>query len=387
MIRAAHVADLHIDERKRPNDQAHILDVLCGQISEFKPHVALIAGDLFERQSTPNERNMLSDFIRRLASFSPVVIVRGNHDAQSDLDIFADLASEHDIHIYDRPGVFHVGTPGGKVEIVAIPWIDKAAFVAKLDAAEASSESTKARIEAEIATLFVSLGEQLGTIGTAASFVVAHLNVSGSEASTGQTLTGQGLEVTPGALAELGADYVALGHIHKYQNWNVGGCPVVYAGSPWRQNFGEPEDKGWMAVEVAKHGEERSVRGGFRELPCREIVTIDTTPGEGVASFADRFERATIASGALVRVRVKLGPHDTFDEDQARQILMNRGAHSVKVEIEVQHDERVRSVGMENARTNLERILAYWKSTDTIPEAARAEGVAAKLSQIEGETI
>lgn len=382
MIRAAHVADLHIDERKRIEDQAHILDVLCGQISEFKPHVALIAGDLFERQSTPNERNLLSDFLRRLASFSPVVIVRGNHDAQSDLDIFADLATEHDIHVRDRPGVFHVGTPGGKVEIVAIPWVDKAAFVAKLDAAEAASESTKARIESEIATLFVSLGEQLGTIGTAASFVVAHLNVSGSETSTGQTLTGQGLEVTPGALSDLGADYVALGHVHKFQSWNADGRPVVYAGSPWRQNFGELEGKGWMAIEVVKRGEERSVRCGFRELPCRAIETID-------AEFSTLTEalRRDFPEGALVRLRVKLGPRDEFNEQAARDFLIGRGAHSVKVEIEVQHEERTRSVDMSKARTNLERILAYWKSTDTIPEADRVEGIAAKLSQLEGETV
>jgi DNA repair exonuclease SbcCD nuclease subunit len=49
--------------------------------------------------------------------------------------------------------------------------------------------------------------------------LVAHVLVGGSEVSTGQVLLGTTVELAPFDLAETGAAYLALGHVHKAQAW------------------------------------------------------------------------------------------------------------------------------------------------------------------------
>jgi exonuclease SbcD len=69
-------------------------------------------------------------------------------------------------------------------------------------------------------------------------------------------------------------DYIALGHIHKYQNLNTtGNIPVVYSGSMERINFGEEkEDKGFCIGSINNGG---NVEYEFISLPTRKMITID----------------------------------------------------------------------------------------------------------------
>src|SRR5690242_11800997 len=63
-------------------------------------------------------------------------------------------------------------------------------------------------------------------------------------------------QVPVSALTNPAFDYVALGHIHKFQDLNKSGQPhVVYCGSPDRIDFGErDEEKGFVLVELRKGG-------------------------------------------------------------------------------------------------------------------------------------
>ena len=56
----------------------------------------------------------------------------------------------------------------------------------------------------------------------------------------------------PSQLAITPFDYVALGHLHRYQNLNPNGYPaIIYSGSIERIDFGErKEDKGFCLVTV-----------------------------------------------------------------------------------------------------------------------------------------
>jgi len=65
-------------------------------------------------------------------------------------------------------------------------------------------------------------------------------------------------------------DYVALGHIHRYQDLNLGSHPpVIYPGSIERVDFGEiNEEKGFIIAEVEKgHTNYR-----WQHLPIRRFL-------------------------------------------------------------------------------------------------------------------
>jgi exonuclease SbcD len=74
-------------------------------------------------------------------------------------------------------------------------------------------------------------------------------------------------------LAQKEFNYVALGHIHKFQDLNLNHHPpVVYPGSIERINFGEEkEDKGVCMVNI----EEGNTSYEFIPLPARKFITID----------------------------------------------------------------------------------------------------------------
>jgi exonuclease SbcC len=57
---------------------------------------------------------------------------------------------------------------------------------------------------------------------------------------------GTGISITVDDLADIGADYYALGHIHKPQQ--VGSLPAYYAGSVYPKNFGETHKAGFNVV-------------------------------------------------------------------------------------------------------------------------------------------
>jgi len=74
-------------------------------------------------------------------------------------------------------------------------------------------------------------------------------------------------------------DYVALGHVHRFQDMNPDGYPpVVYPGSIERVDFGEVrEEKGFVVAEVSK-GETHYT---WRKLAIRPFLDLSITLEEG----------------------------------------------------------------------------------------------------------
>lgn len=77
----------------------------------------------------------------------------------------------------------------------------------------------------------------------------------------------------PSQLAIQPFDYVALGHLHRYQDLNPNGYPaIVYSGSIERVDFGErKEAKGFCLVNV----ERNNTTHQFIEGPMRPFIQIE----------------------------------------------------------------------------------------------------------------
>jgi exonuclease SbcD len=101
-------------------------------------------------------------------------------------------------------------------------------------------------------------------------------------------------------------DYVALGHIHSYQDLTAGTglTPVVYAGSIERVNHGEEkEDKGFVIVNI-ENGEttHEFISVNPRPYKTLEILCTEESPTERVIS---KIKKANLTD-AVVRVLINI---------------------------------------------------------------------------------
>ncbi len=386
-VRVAHISDTHVSETRRPQDLVDVFCVFLEQVKSLGVELILYSGDFFDRRSTPRERLVLAGLLADAAHLAPVVGVRGNHDAPEDLQIFNRISPN--IQIFERPSAIGEGIEAWlppPLAVVVLPWFDKAHLVSMVDPT-VGPETTRQMTNEAANDLLVGLRAEVDRLRGEGRIpiLVSHAMVAGSVTSTGQIMQGVTVELTPFALHEVGAEYVALGHVHKTQEWFGG--RVAYAGSPVRQNFGEPEPKGWRLITF----EDGSFASNlFMPLPAREMVLLERDwrkPAGREGDYCSPEEIATLA-GALVRFRYQIQAADVplVDEDMLRRWFEGHGVAEIKVEAILEHQARVRAEGITEATSVLDKVLAYFAAkSEPIDEQAGAR-LSEKLAEIERET-
>lgn len=384
MIRLAHLSDLHFDEKGRLPDLVRVLDTFADQAVEAKVDAVVIAGDFYERRSTPTERAALASWLYDLAVHRelPVYGVRGNHDAPGDLALMnyvlprGEILDDDGLDI-DRPRIRSIGDDldvrGTPVRFVGWPWVERAWY--------AKTGRTPANLIQE-AGLRAQAARQAGCV----PILVAHVEVAGYATAAGHSPIGSTVAVDPALFLADGCDafaYVALGHIHKAQDWHQG--TVAYCGAPNRSNFGEPEPKGWLLVEIDPSMSRPQTRTVFQPLPAREIVLLEATEVSDGMFDVPNAER--VGDGDLVRVRFRLRPDElaTFDRAAVEAKFRAAGAAEVKVEVIVEHEQRVRAGEIATAANTWDKVLSYFGARGQLPDDAMLDRLRSKLDEIEAE--
>jgi len=400
--RLAHLSDIHVDGRGRLDDLCHVLDAFREDIrNRGGVDLVLVSGDIYERRSTPEERSFFAEFLQQTSELAPIVGVRGNHDAEGDVDILNRLETLNPVKFFERP----TAAPGSawvsdlmeqwaepfRFRVLALPWIEKSRFAATL-APSASSEEVSARGIAAIRELLTCLRAEASRVRSAGFIPVlcAHVMLGGSVVSTGQMLIGQGLELSPNDLLDIGCEYAACGHIHKTQEFLDG--KVAYAGSPTRQNFGETEPKGYRLVTFDDDG--RFVSNEFVELPSRQIVLIDCdwstsdAAGDltvnGVEQVVSRAHAQGCARDALVRFRFRINKEDTHlvDVGVIERMLRADGAHEIQIERFVVAETRARVPEIAKVDSLNDKLTAYFEAKSVEVDAGQWERLAVKTAAV-----
>lgn len=387
MIRLAHLSDLHFDEKGRLDDLVRVLDAFAQQAVEAQVDAVVIAGDFYERRSTPDERAALASWLYDLSVHYefPVYGVRGNHDAPGDLALMnyvlarGEILDDDGLDI-DRPRILRIGDDlpakdGSMVRFVGWPWVERAWY--------AKTGRTPANLIQE-AGLRAAAARRDGVIPV----LVAHVEVAGYATAAGHSPIGSTVAVDPALFLADGCDayaYVALGHIHKAQDWHQG--TVAYCGAPSRSNFGEPEPKGWLLVEIDPTTNHPQTRTVFQSLPAREIVLHEIEREHATADSLAALAPKLAAGGALVRLRVHLRPEDLvgFDRAAVEGALRVAGAADAKVEIIVEHEQRVRAGEIATAASTWDKVVAYFGARGALPDDATLDRLRSKLDDIERE--
>ncbi len=275
-----HLSDLHLGKSVYDfsliDDQEHILKSILRAADEFKPHCALISGDVFDRGVAPTEAlRLFDDFLFGLtAQGIRIFIISGNHDSADRLAFASRLIRGAGVHI---AGAFSGSVERyteidehGEVDIYLLPFIKPALVRRYFPAVEI--ETWTDAVRAVLNQARVDPGRR--------SVLLAHQFVTGALRTESEEVNVGGADnVDAGAFS--GFDYVALGHLHGRQS--VGRAALRYCGSPLKYSFSEADqDKTLTLVEVGEKGSVRireapltpkrdmkEIRGSYMELASR----------------------------------------------------------------------------------------------------------------------
>lgn len=387
MTKLIATGDDHFDCHTRWEECLRVHGWIAELVERERPDVFTSGGDIYERASTPLERQAVADWLTRIAEVCPVVIAKGNHDRDLDCAFLARLASRHPIIVEERAGVHVVNG----IAIATVAWPNRSELLraAGYDGAAVADSIASTALRNVLLGLGAEMRRHKGP-----RVLLGHFMIDGSVTSTGQPLVGHAMNV---GLADLGlvrADITIAGHIHAAQAWEFDGRPILYTGSPFRTSFGEMETK---SVVVAEWDEADVMTWRRVETPATPMIhmtahmvdseCMETGDDIRILSIDDIEIQPEDLTGAEVRFRYHV-PADERERgrQQAHGWKANferAGAVSVQVEEVVIPTTTARAPEVAAAIGLAEKLAALWENRGTTPNEERARELVRKATSLE----
>lgn len=427
-MKLLHTGDLHFSNNKEKREESitctnHILTISAPE----GPDVIALGGDSVDefdgaiRIDSEAARSAIS-FVKRAADIASVVIIRGtkSHDRETPY-LFAHLGTKYPVHVSNQvemvalmegPGntpSFHpfnsiqqlreLETQGYRLKTVftLIPSIDKSYLMGQVDA---SIKEGNAQTRELLHDLFKGIGQINSQITTVPRVAVIHGMMTGAQFSSGQTAIGEDLEFGLNDLAQLEVDYVAMGHVHKFQSFKLSnGALACYSGSPGRLNFGETEEKGFLMVNFDG---QKVKDANFHPTPARRFALYSIEWGEtgidGILAEAEKCKAE--CNGADVRFRYTIYEEEKHrvNRDELEKSFLDAGARKVKIEVTIIPKTRQRAAGISRITTLPEKVKMWGqtvgenipdhvlKIAETIEGKETEELIAEAMARVEGTT-
>lgn len=293
MIQFVHTADIHfgMENYGKINPQTGIhsrlwdfynaLNECIDTAIAKKVSFFLFCGDAYKtaHPSQTQQKLLLECFLRLYKAQIPVVIIVGNHDhplsfgKASALDVFSSLPIDG-FYVFSKPDILVLNTAQGAVQIVGIPWPTRNSVSINHNHAHKSATEITDYISQGVTAIIKDYAAKLDP--TIPAILAGHLTVSSGvfSGSEKRAIYGTDPVFLPSDLAITPFDYVALGHLHRYQNLNPHGYPaLVYSGSIERIDFGErKEEKGFCLVTIPA---KNSCAHSFIPVTTRTFLQIE----------------------------------------------------------------------------------------------------------------
>ncbi|PKN03387.1 hypothetical protein CVU75_02500 [Candidatus Dependentiae bacterium HGW-Dependentiae-1] len=334
MIRFIHTADIHIGVENygkidsttgmhtRLLDFHRAFNSCIETAIEQNVDFFLFSGDAYKttHPSPTQQKLFLMSMLRLHKAGIPAVIVVGNHDnplsfgKANTLDIFDELPLDG-FHVIKKPTILTLTTKNGPAQIVGIPWPTRTTIALTDSMDERTSSDLTAYISKAVSSIIADYAQKLDPALPAV--LAGHLTVSSGifSGSEKRAIYGTDPLFLPSQLAIPPFDYVALGHLHRHQNLNPGGIPLIYCGSVERIDFGERnERKGFCLVTLEKKGD---ATYEFIPTPTRPFIQIEVMIQPGKSQTEQLLEemRKQTLKDAIVKIIYHLPPEekDTVD--------------------------------------------------------------------------
>lgn len=411
MIKMLHFADVHIGMENygrmdsatglssRVMDFIHRMDEMIDDALARDIDLAIFAGDAFKtRNPNPTFQREFAHRIQDLAAHCPVVMLVGNHDLPTNLkrassiELF-DTLRVPNVYVGMDYEVFEIETKSGPVKVGTAPYPVRARLledaphtvnIAQLDML----------LQEQLARLLQRLADQIKDADMP-RVLTGHFTIAGAAlGSERQVMLGRDVAALLGSVADPEWDYVAMGHIHKFQNLTekqIGLPPVIYSGSLERIDFGEEGDpKGYVIVDLER-GETAyefvPLRGTRPFVTLRVDVSKSADP---TAKVLDVLERHNLKD-AVVRVLITCTPQTDvlLKPREIENAILAAGANVVAaVQRQVERPERGRLGLNPEGLTPIELLDRYFESLEIATELRQplleaARGIFASVDGVE----
>ena len=345
-MKLLHTADWHLGKRlgeyARLEEQQQVLDEICRIADEEAVDAVLIAGDLFDTFNPPNEASEL--FYRTVHRLSQegrraVVAIAGNHDSPDRVEAPDPLARECGIVFVGRPGtvVPAFATEAGIKLLHSEPGfvslkLPQSPHPLRLMLTPYANETTLKRYlgdeerEQGLRDLLQQDWQRLAEQycdNQGVNILMAHLyfmqrnGPAPEEPDDEKPILHMG-----GASAIFTEDippqmqYVALGHLHRYQTVAEQPCPVCYSSSPLAYSFSEiHQQKQVVIIDVepgsAAHVYPVALQAG-RTL-CRQRFETTDEALAWLHAHPNTFVELTLVSDSYIEGQVKRSLYEAHD--------------------------------------------------------------------------
>lgn len=379
MIKILHLSDIHMGSgfshgrinpttglNTRLEDFRRSLKRCVDSAIDRNVDLVLFGGDAFPDATPPPyiQQAFASEFCRLVAANIPTVLLVGNHDQHAQgiggasLCIYRTLGVPGFI-VGDTLTTHHIDTKSGPVQIVTLPWLTRSTLLTRPETqglsmgevGELLLDRLRVVLEAEIR----KLDPEIPTV------LLAHLMTDTARYGAERFLAvGKGFTVPMAILTRDCFDYIALGHVHKYQE--VCSSPLaIYPGSIERVDFNEEkEDKGYILLELEKG----KVTAEFCVLPARvfETLEIDLTQEERPQlALVEAIAQANI-SEKVIRLLYKLRADqvEDIDNNALGEALANAHSYTIQPQLVSQLSRpRLPELGVDSSLSPMSALEAY----------------------------
>lgn len=322
-MKIAHISDLHCC-KEHQGEALKSLEFLLEEIKKNPVDLVAIAGDTWDASMLNTEASGFNDFvssIQNLADEAPVVMIYGtpSHDTDGSLEVFRKIKAKNTITILEAAKPYFL--ENGKVVetstapealIFGIPEPRKKYLLANATAGKDEAEGAIRDAMQKVCFMLASIRREYSNIPCV---MLYHGDIAGSSLQNDRTIErGTGIAISVDELSSIGADYYALGHIHKPQQ--VGNLQAYYAGSIYPKDFGETHKAGFNFVKI-EHGKEADVQRV--DFPHPQNMKIE---GGADVKIDDEY----IGKRVWVEITCSKEERVLLDEDKILSELKKQGA-------------------------------------------------------------
>lgn len=283
MIKFGHTADCHISV-KYLEESVKSLKFICETAIKEGCEFLLIAGDLWDSIVNLTKHSPLLSVIEILGNASkvlPILIIYGNHDRQGSLEIFKEINAN--IYISDKIELLGFSKTKGidrydafetkpDVTFFSVPFqypekivINEPEYIQNMYDIDFTDIYIRKKLKALAKTIE----------GDPYRIVVCHGSMQGYVLNDGQEKTNLGssqYHFTEKTFEEIDADYVAMGHIHKFQShWMKG--RACYPSSTHSVNLSETDEKTFSIITL----DDKKFINKRVHLPVKKVGTMEVS--------------------------------------------------------------------------------------------------------------
>ncbi|GAB6929557.1 exonuclease SbcCD subunit D [Paenibacillus sp. JCM 10914] len=261
-MRILHTGDWHLgrtlEGRSRLAEQEQFMDELVRLASDQQADLILMAGDVYDSVNPPaSAEQLFYDAAARLTEGGrSFVVIAGNHDQPERVASISPLVASRGITLIGAPTAEAVTVTakrtGEVAKIAALPYPSEARLN-ELLAGDGDEDQLRRAYSERVGQLMQKMARQFTS--ATVNLAMSHIYVLGGLESESERpiQVGGAYTVDPSALS-IGADYTALGHLHRAQAVKGDGI-IRYSGSPLAYSFSEAgQAKSVTMVDISPGG-------------------------------------------------------------------------------------------------------------------------------------